>query len=88
MPPPTLILTADSADVILTLSPYMQAVAESWWSPQSATHGVSPDEDRMHVQRCRVLARGVRSHPIYYYSAYCLPEYNVTLPAWDSAVPY
>lgn len=63
----------------------MQAVAEPWWSPQAATSGVTPDEDRMHSQRCRILARGVRSHPIYYYSSYCLPEYNVTLPAWEPA---
>ena len=70
---------ADSADIILKLSPYMQAVAEPWWSPQTATSGVSPDENRMHVHRCRILARGIRSHPIYYFSSYCLPEFNVSL---------
>lgn len=74
----------DSGDLIVRLSPYMQAVAEAWWSPRNATSGVAPDEQRMHVHRCRMAARGVRSHPIYYFSSYCLPEFAVALPAWET----
>jgi hypothetical protein len=74
---------ADTADIVVKLSPYMQAVAEPWWSPQSVTSGVDPDEDRMHVQRCRMVGRGIRSHPIYYFSSFCLPEFVVQIPSWE-----
>ena len=66
----------DSGDVMVSLTPYMLGVAEAWWSPRAATSGVAPDEDRAHVHRCRMVARGLPSHPIYNYGNFCPFEYE------------
>ena len=73
----------DSGDVWISLTPYMIAVAENWWSPQSFTSGTNPDESRAHAHRCRMGARGIPSHPIYAFGTYCPFEYNPPLPSWD-----
>ena len=65
----------DSSDILLSLSPYMIGVSESWWSPQTFTSSADPDEERAHQHRCRMLARGIPSHAIYWFSAYCPIEW-------------
>jgi hypothetical protein len=68
----------DSADALVELLPYMIGVAEAWWSPRSATSGAAPDEERAHAHRCRLLARGLPSHPLIFYGAYCPYEWNAS----------
>ena len=70
----------DSGDLMVSLTPFILAVGEAWWSPQAATSGVAPDAQRMHHHRCRLIARGVPSHPVFAYSSYCPLEYEVVLP--------
>jgi hexosaminidase len=75
----------DSADLLVELLPYMIGVAEAWWSPRSATSGVAPDEERAHVHRCRLIARGLPSHPIYSFGNFCPTEWrgsNSSGAAW------
>jgi hexosaminidase len=74
----------DSGDLWISLTPYMIGVAEAWWSPQSMTSGVNPDEERAHAHRCRMGARGIPSHPIYAYGTYCPFEYEPPLASWDA----
>jgi hexosaminidase len=74
----------DSGDLWMSLTPYMIGVAEPWWSPQEATSGVDPDEERAHAHRCRLGARGIASHPIYAFGTYCPVEYAPPLAAWDA----
>lgn len=73
----------DSGDLWMSMTPYMIGVAEAWWSPQRATSGVSPDENRAHAHRCRMGARGIPSHPIFAYGTYCPFEYEPLLASWD-----
>ena len=86
-PPPSLQRSPlCSLPVWMSLSPYMIGVAEAWWSPQAATSGVTPDDARAHVQRCRMLARGIQSHPIFgspYEAVFCAREAEAVLPPWE-----
>jgi hexosaminidase len=72
----------DSGDIWMQLTPYMIGVAEAWWSPQSFTSGNSPDETRAHIHRCRMVQRGIPSHPIYSFGTYCPFEYAPQLASW------
>ncbi len=74
----------DSGDLWMSVTPYMIGVSEPWWSPQSMTSGVSPDENRAHAHRCRMAARGIASHPIFWYGTFCPFEYVVPLPMWGA----
>jgi hexosaminidase len=74
-------VTSDAGDVLVDITPYLYAVAETWWSPTSVTHQ-PPDQNRLHMARCRLVARGVPSHPVYGYGAYCAFEYAAPAPAW------
>jgi hypothetical protein len=67
----------DGGDIVVGLSPYLFGVSEAWWSPQAFTSGTQPDEARAHVHRCRTVARGIPSHPVYYFGNYCPLEYEV-----------
>lgn len=76
----------DASDLLVQLSPYLLGVAEAWWSPQAATSGVTPDDARAHVQRCRMLARGIQSHPIFgspYEAVFCAREAEAVLAPWE-----
>lgn len=73
----------DSGDLWMSLTPYLIGVAEPWWSPQSMTSGVQPDEGRAHAHRCRMGVRGIPSHPIYAFGTYCQFEYEPLLAQWD-----
>jgi hexosaminidase len=74
----------DSGDLWISLTPYMIGVAEPWWSPQSMTSGIDPDEERAHAMRCRMTARGIPSHPIYAFGTYCPFEYEPILSTWSA----
>ena len=67
----------DSADVMVSVTPYLLGVAEAWWSPRAATSGVAPDEGRLHDFRCKLVQRGLASHPIFAFSTFCPHEYEV-----------
>lgn len=67
----------DSADVMVSITPFILGVGEAWWSPQAATSGVTPDEGRLHDQRCRLVQRGLASHPVFAFGTACPMEYEV-----------
>ena len=67
----------DSADVMMSMTPYMLGVSEAWWSPQAATSGVEPDEGRLHDFRCKLVQRGLASHPVFAFGTACAREYEV-----------
>ena len=67
----------DSADVMVSITPFILGVGEAWWSPQAATSGVAPDEGRLHDQRCRLVQRGLASHPVFAFGTACPMEYEV-----------
>lgn len=75
----------DSGDLLMSMTPYLLGVAEAWWSPQAATSGVQPDEGRAHDHRCRLVQRGVPSHPVYSFGSYCLYEYAAPLAPYEVA---
>lgn len=65
----------DSGNVWMTLTPNLFAVAESWWSPRSATSGRSATDaqPRLELHRCRVGARGVPANTIYSFGSVWAP---------------
>ena len=67
---------ADAGDILVSITPYILGVAEAFWSPQSVTSGHAPDENRAHVQRCRMVQRGQASHPIHPSATLCPFEYE------------
>jgi len=67
----------DSGDLFMQVTPFLIGVAESWWSPQKDTSGVSPDEGRAHMHRCRLVQRGFASHPIFAFGTYCPREFEI-----------
>ena len=67
----------DSADLMVSLTPYILAVGEAWWSPRAATAGVAPDAGRLHDFRCKLVQRGLASHPIFAFGTACPFEYEV-----------
>lgn len=74
---------SDAGDVLLQMTPYALGVSEAWWSPaswtQAAVAGGGPDGMRAHAQRCRMLQRGLPSHPIFgspYEPVACIYEYS------------
>lgn len=67
----------DSADLMVSLTPYILGVGEAWWSPRAATSGVAPDEGRLHNFRCKLVQRGMASHPVYAFGTSCPFEYEV-----------
>ena len=71
----------DSGDLVVALTPYIFGVAETLWSPRAATSGVEPDEQRAHAQRCRLVARGHASHPIFAFGTFCAKEYESPVAA-------
>ena len=77
----------DASDLVVQLTPYLLGVAEAWWSPQAVTSGVAPDEARAHAQRCRMVARGLQSHPIWgvpYEPSFCAFEAEAVLAPWEA----
>jgi hexosaminidase len=66
----------DSGDLLVSLTPYMLGVGESFWSPQALTSGVTPDEGRLHQHRCRLVARGFATHPVFAFGTFCPFEYE------------
>lgn len=77
-------VTSDAGDILVDITPYLFAVAETWWSPTTVTHS-PPDLNRLHMARCRIVSRGVPSHPIYGFGAYCAFEYEAQLAPWSAA---
>ena len=76
----------DAGDLVIELTPYILGVAEAWWSPQAVTSGATPDESRAHVHRCRMVARGLPSHPIWgvpYEPSFCAREAEAVLSSWE-----
>ena len=74
---------ADSGDLYMELTPYIFGVSEAWWSPQAHTNAASasggPDGFRAHTQRCRMIQRGLASHPMFglpYEATFCPFEYE------------
>lgn len=66
----------DSGNVVTALTPYLEAVAETWWS--TVQNGTEPDYERFSIQRCRTVVRGIPSNPeaggdVYPYR--CFQEY-------------
>lgn len=79
---------SDAGDLVIELTPYLLGVSEAWWSPQAATSGVTPDDSRAHVHRCRMIARGLPSHPIFgspYEPSFCAREAEAVLAPWEAA---
>ena len=77
----------DGSDVAVQLTPYLLGVSEPWWSPQSVTSGAVPDDTRAHVHRCRMVARGLQSHPIFgvpYEPVFCAREAEAVLAPWEA----
>jgi N-acetyl-beta-hexosaminidase len=72
----------DTQNVLMTATPNLFAVAESWWSPRSVTSGVAPSgaQPRMSLHRCRVAQRGVPSNAVYSFGAAYEP--------WGGQCPY
>ena len=66
----------DSGDLSMQITPFIFAISEILWSPQSATSGVAPDESRAHVHRCRLGQRGYATHPIFSFSTWCPHEFE------------
>jgi len=56
----------DSASINTRLSPFLGAVAETWWSPSSVSEGQGPNfySNRYAAQRCRTVNRGLPSKPL------------------------
>jgi len=52
----------DSGNIVNALTPYLGAVAETWWS--DVANGAQPDWYRYFIQRCRTIVRGVPSNPL------------------------
>jgi hexosaminidase len=73
----------DSGDLVVSISPYVMGVSEAWWSPQAFTNAASPDGLRLHLHRCRIIQRGIPSHPIFAFSTYCYGEWEAQLPPWE-----
>ena len=76
----------DASDLSMELTPYLLGVSEAWWSPRNLTSGVVPDGARAHVQRCRMIARGLSSHPIFgtpYQTSFCAQEAEAVLAPWE-----
>jgi hexosaminidase len=75
----------DAGDILMQLTPYVLGVSEAWWSPQETTSGTDVPEARAHVHRCRMVARGLPSHPIFgvpYSTAFCAREAEANIPVW------
>ena len=72
----------DTQNVLMTATPNIFAVAESWWSPRSVTSGVAPSnaQPRMSLHRCRMAQRGVPSNAVYSFGASYEP--------WGGQCPY
>lgn len=78
----------DASDIVSQLTPYLFGVSLNWWSPQAVTSGAIPDDSVAHVHRCRMVARGLPSHPIWgvpYEPSFCPFEAEFPVqPAWDA----
>ena len=53
----------DDNNMLQNIYPRAAAVAERLWSPQNTTD-VDGAEDRLLVQRCRLINRGIASSPV------------------------
>lgn len=87
---------SDAGDVLLQMTPNAFGVSEAWWSPaawtQAAVSSGGPDGMRAHAQRCRMLQRGLPSHPIFgapYEPVACIYEFGQpqTIAALSMAEP-
>lgn len=54
----------DDTNLQVNLYPRLNAVAEKLWSPVEKTSNATASTDRMFIQKCRLVNRGVKSAPV------------------------